>query len=149
MISRTNEYGNAVSSKSICHYRFFALTAGDNRENEDIPVDSQENALKMNAMVLADAGFAARKYGLEKTLISNGFGTWRQQIVLDVDLRFSHRIATQLGIAATTNSKSSALVWIRQTTRRSDDESVVRELSDLLADLPQTCWSIDWNASQF
>lgn len=103
----------------------------------------------MNAMDLANVGCAAGKYDLEKTLISNGFGAWRQQIVLDVDQRFHHRIATQLGIAASTNSKRSALIWIRQTTRRSDDESVVRELSDLLADLPQTCWSIDWNASQF
>ncbi|KIQ02990.1 hypothetical protein RU07_10485 [Agrobacterium tumefaciens] len=103
----------------------------------------------MNAIDLANAGFAAGKYGVEKTLISNGFGTWRQQIVLDVDQLFHHRIATQLGIAANTNSKRSALVWMRQTVRRSDDESVVRELSDLLADLPQTCWSIDWNASQF
>lgn len=85
---------------------------------------------------------------------SNGFGSWRQKIIVHVDAEHSEEAARKLGaskpFAKRGRPERAYFEWTRVTTRRDDDEDVVFELCMLLGNPPsQYDWHIDWGASEF
>lgn len=85
---------------------------------------------------------------------SNGYGSWRQRVIVSVDSRYSDEVARKLDTSEPLKKQGTPerayFEWTRLTTRRGDDEEVVLELCVLL-DVPpsQYDWHIDWDASQY
>ncbi len=85
---------------------------------------------------------------------ANGFGSWRQKIIVHVDARHAEEMANKLDVSEPFKRLGSPerayFEWTRLTTRRGDDEAVVFELCMLL-DVPPSRydWHIDWDASQY
>ncbi len=85
---------------------------------------------------------------------SNGFGSWRQKIIVHVDARHSEEVAKKLCASGAFKRQGKPerayFEWTRVSTSRGDDEDVVFELSMLIGNLPnQYDWHIDWNATEF
>ncbi|MEY9531136.1 hypothetical protein ABIA19_000926 [Sinorhizobium fredii] len=85
---------------------------------------------------------------------ANGFGSWRQKIIVHVDARHSDEVAKKLcapgPLKKQGNPKRAYFEWTRLTTRRGDDEGVVFELSILLGIPSGRCdWHIDWDSSEY
>lgn len=85
---------------------------------------------------------------------SNGYGSWRQRVIVSVDGRYSEEVASKLGKCKPFKRQKSPerayFEWTRLTTRRGDDEDVVFELCILLGVPPgEYDWHIDWNESEY
>ncbi|MGK9287144.1 hypothetical protein [Sinorhizobium meliloti] len=85
---------------------------------------------------------------------SNGFGSWRQKIIVHVDGRHSEEVARKLCASGAFKKQGKPerayFEWTRLTTRRGDDEDVVFELCMLLGNPPsQYDWHVDWDASEY
>ncbi|MCY1220874.1 hypothetical protein D9M68_402690 [compost metagenome] len=85
---------------------------------------------------------------------SNGFGSWRQKIIVHVDARHSEEVAKKLCVSGPFKKhgkpERAYFEWTRLTTRRGDDEDVVFELSMLLGIPPsKSDWHIDWDSSEY
>lgn len=85
---------------------------------------------------------------------SNGFGRWRQKIIVHVDGRHSEEVARKLDACGPFknpgNPERSYFEWTRLTTRRGDDEDIVFELCMLLGGPSDRYdWHIDWKTSEY
>ncbi|MCV9960281.1 hypothetical protein OIU34_00060 [Pararhizobium sp. BT-229] len=84
---------------------------------------------------------------------SNGFGRWRQNIIVLVDRNHADEVATKLGVLPFKEdgeTKQAYFAWTRLTTRAGNDEDVVWDLSALLGVASDRfSWQIDWDASDY
>lgn len=84
---------------------------------------------------------------------SNGFGSWRQNIVLHVEKEHAQAVATNLGIQPFKEAGEPVrayFAWTRLTTRAGNDEDVVYDLFMLLGDGSDGVdWQIDWSQSEY
>lgn len=84
---------------------------------------------------------------------SNSFGSWKQRIIVSVEIDDAPRVAAKLGRQRFTEAGESGRVhfeWNRSAARRGNDEDIVFELSVLLGNsLDQYDWHINWGASEF
>lgn len=81
---------------------------------------------------------------------SNGFGSFKQQIVVHVDqgpasLFENHSSFAKKG----TIDGRHTFVWSRLSTRKGDDEGATSHLSAVLKNIPENAWSIDWGNSLY
>ncbi|PLU25400.1 hypothetical protein BMJ20_33500 [Sinorhizobium medicae] len=85
---------------------------------------------------------------------SNGYGSWRQRVIVSVDSRYSDEVARKLDTSEPLKKQGTPerayFEWNRFTTKRGDDEDVVFEMSMLLGNPSgRYDWQIDWDASEF
>ncbi|WP_457587229.1 hypothetical protein [Ensifer canadensis] len=83
---------------------------------------------------------------------SNGFGSSRQKIVVNVDAGHCEEVAKKLcvsGFKKQGKPERAYFEWARFTTRRGDDEDVVWHLSLLLGAGVHDGWEIDWDSSEY
>ena len=79
---------------------------------------------------------------------SNGYGRIEQRIVFSVATEHQVRLQDNVGITPLhkrTSPPRSFYLWRRWSTRRSDDEDIIVELSSILE--AENGWQIDWSAS--
>jgi hypothetical protein len=86
-------------------------------------------------------------------LKANGFGRWWQTITIEADHAIAPQIADRLKAHLTDHPEGSAkvtMVWQRLTSRRGDDEDVVRELFENLDEIAAlSSWRIVWSQSDY
>jgi len=85
---------------------------------------------------------------------ANGYGSWRQRVIVSVDGRYSEEVARMLDASEPFqkqgNPERAYFEWTRFTTRRGDDEDIVFELSMILGTPPsQYDWRVDWGATEY
>lgn len=85
---------------------------------------------------------------------SNGYGSWRQRVIVSVDGRYSDEVARKLDASEPFKKQGTPerayFEWIRFTTKRGDDEDVVFDLCMVLGNPPSRYdWHIDWDASEY
>ena len=86
-------------------------------------------------------------------MISNGFGSVEQKIIIHVPREYAKQFALRLDVNPIKEEGDpvrSYFAWNRQTTRTGDDEDVVFELYALLTDEDRAIdWKIDWVDSDY
>ncbi|MEY9199095.1 hypothetical protein ABIA16_004211 [Sinorhizobium fredii] len=84
---------------------------------------------------------------------ANGFGSWRQRIVVRVRTKHRERIAQHFGVAVNTDADDPSFAtfeWTRLTINRGDDEGVVWDLSAAFAEFGDELeWEINWASSEY
>ncbi|MCB5203903.1 hypothetical protein LH464_15635 [Neorhizobium sp. T786] len=86
------------------------------------------------------------------SLNSNGFGSWRQEIIFYVPRRSAAKLSAMDAFTEidSVELERACFVWQATSQRRGDDEQVVFSLHQLLAgtvDLRD--WQIDWSRSRY
>ncbi|KXG85793.1 hypothetical protein [Agrobacterium bohemicum] len=81
---------------------------------------------------------------------SNGFGSFKQKIVVHIDQGLALPFENHSSFANTgTIDGRHTFVWSRLSTRKGDDEGATSHLSSVFKDIPENAWHIDWGNSQY
>ncbi|MDQ0319649.1 hypothetical protein QO002_001787 [Pararhizobium capsulatum DSM 1112] len=84
---------------------------------------------------------------------SNGFGRFRQNIIVHVDRSHADEVTTKLEVLPFNEDgepTQAYFAWSRLTKRPGNDEDVVWDLSVLLGYPGERFdWTVDWNLSKY
>lgn len=82
---------------------------------------------------------------------SNGFGSWKQRIIVSVEKEQASQVAARFGFLPLREAEEPSrayFAWTRFSQRRGDDEGVILDLSKLLGSSKEANWEVDWCASE-
>lgn len=83
---------------------------------------------------------------------SNGFGSWRTSIRVNVPIAYAREAELRLGVAPFQLRDDPSIACFKVSfpaPRRGDDESIVWQMFETLGHPEKLPWTIDWDSSDY